>query len=63
MLDIISTTAFFAFADVFYAELGANSDMLSNYVGSGSKGLASFFESKKSNIEQLLETLYEDYSK
>ena len=63
MLDRISTTAFFAFADVFYAELGANSDMLSNYVGSGSKGLASFFESKKSNIEQLLETLYEDYSK
>ena len=63
MLDIISTTSFFAFADVFYAELGANSDMLSNYVKSGSQGLASFFESKKSNIEQLLETLYEDYSK
>lgn len=63
MLDIISTTTFFAFADVFYAELGANSDMLSNYVRSGSQGLASFFESRKSNIEQLLENLYEDYNK
>lgn len=63
MLDIISTTTFFAFADVFYAELGANSDMLSNYVRNDSQGLASFFESRKSNIETLLEQLYEDYSK
>ena len=63
MLDIISTTTYFAFVDVFYAELGGNSDILSNYVTAGSQGLASFFESRKSNIEQLLENLYEDYSK
>ena len=63
MLDIISTTTYFAFVDVFYAELGGNSDILSNYVTAGSQGLASFFESRKSNIEQLLENLYEDYNK
>ena len=63
MLDIISSTTYFAFFDVFYAELGGNSDMLSNYVTAGSQGLASFFESRKSNLEQLLENLYENYNK
>ena len=62
MLDIISTTTFFSFADVFYAELGGNSDILTNYIFSGSKGLASFAESKRSNIGKLIEELYEDYS-
>ena len=63
MLDIISSTTYFAFADVFYSELGANSDLLCYYVMSGSQGLASFFESRKSNLEQRLDDLYESYSK
>ncbi len=62
MLDIISTTAFFDFVDVFYAELGSISDLLSNYVGTNTKGLASFFESRRSSFEQKLATLMENYA-
>jgi len=62
MLDIVSSTSFFAFADVFYQELGANSDMLGNYMRGGTQGLASFFEGRKSGIEQMLLDLYEAYA-
>ena len=61
MLDIVATTTYFAFSDVFYAELGA-SDMLTSYILSGRKGLVSFFEAKKGTIEQKLADLLKAYA-
>ena len=60
MLDIVTTTTYFAFAEVFYAEVSA-SDLLTAYIKKG-KGLGSFFESKKSTIEKKLDDLLKAYA-
>ena len=60
MLDIVTSTTYFDFAEVFYAEVSA-SDLLTAYIKKG-KGLGSFFESKKSTIEKKLDDLLKAYA-
>jgi len=61
MLDIVTGSAYIAFADVFYTELGACSDMMTSFINSN-QGIVSFFASKKAGIENNLESLYKTYS-
>ena len=63
MLDIITTTQYFAFADVFYAELGGQSDFLVLYLKEGVKGLGSFVEGRRSALQADLEALLKAYAK
>ena len=61
MLDIISTSSWFSFADAYYTDLGTMSDFFSSYVLGDSEGVASKFDASRKNLEANLEKLYEAY--
>ena len=61
MLDIISTSSWFSFADAYYTDLGTMSDFFSSYVLGSSEGVASKFDASRKNLEANLEKLYEAY--
>ena len=61
MLDIINATTYLEFADVFYSDLGAISDILVEYAFSSNSRVASFWERKQSAFKKNLENLYDNF--